>query len=56
MDEEMENQDKQKGETSRENAFKTFDVKELSKIPRQQHRNWRKVGAIKNDSGQLKYP
>ena len=55
MNEKMENQDKQKAETSRENAFKAFDVKVLSKISRQQHRNWRKIDAIKNDSGQLKY-
>lgn len=62
IDEEMENQDRQKCETSRgshwDNAFKAFDLKVPSKVPKQQRVDvyWRKIGAIKNDSVQLKYP
>ena len=44
-----------------ENVFKTFPKcfqKFPSKVPKQQCTDvyWRKIGAIKNDYGQLKYP
>ena len=58
IDEEMKNQDKEKGETSTvnywENAFKAFDIKIPSQIAKKQGIDayWR--GAIKIDFVQLK--
>ena len=60
--EEIRNQDKHKGEANRvsylENTFKAFDLKVPSKLPKQHRMDVfrRKICAIKDDYGSLKYP